>query len=278
MKFVAVDGKQVAFASWPGPADSRTTFVCLPGLGDKRQEFRYLAPELAKLGRTIVMDLRGLGDSDVGFQSYDPDDSGRDILALLEAEDLARVTLIGVSMTAASCVFAASSSPRVAAVAVLGPFCYDVPMPFGVHTLLRLLMSDWIGAWFWTTFYRSLYPKADAVPDLNAYIAELKRHVSSPGRVAAVRWQMLASKAKCAATIPAFAAKGLPTLAIFGTKDPDFPKPEAAAVELVRRLNEGRPVGAPQAAYQMVDGCGHYPHVEAPDTVLKAIKQLVAAL
>ena len=57
---------------------------------------RYLAPLLTAAGfRTLVMDLRGLGESDVGFQSHTPEDSGRDIVALIDDQHLENVVVVG---------------------------------------------------------------------------------------------------------------------------------------------------------------------------------------
>jgi pimeloyl-ACP methyl ester carboxylesterase len=41
------------------------------------------------------MDLRGLGGSDTGFPSHTPDDTGRDIVTLLDELKLDRVVLVG---------------------------------------------------------------------------------------------------------------------------------------------------------------------------------------
>src|SRR4051812_3437864 len=42
--------------------------VCVPGIGDVRGQYRYLAPALVEAGhRVVTMDLRGLGDSSAGF-------------------------------------------------------------------------------------------------------------------------------------------------------------------------------------------------------------------
>jgi pimeloyl-ACP methyl ester carboxylesterase len=59
--------------------------VCLPGMGDLRQIYRFLAPSLVEAGfRVATMDLRGHGDSDDGFSSYDNVAAGLDVLALIE--------------------------------------------------------------------------------------------------------------------------------------------------------------------------------------------------
>src|SRR5258708_8045411 len=45
--------------------------VCLPGLGDLRASYRFLAPRLVAAGyRVVPMDLRGLGESSTGWPDY----------------------------------------------------------------------------------------------------------------------------------------------------------------------------------------------------------------
>ena len=86
-----------------GNTAARSTFVLLPGLGDLRQVYRFLVPLLLAGGhRVICLDLRGMGDSDASFTSYTPEDTGRDILRLLEQGSYGRVVLVGCSMSAAS--------------------------------------------------------------------------------------------------------------------------------------------------------------------------------
>jgi alpha-beta hydrolase superfamily lysophospholipase len=50
--------------------------VLVPGMGDLRAAYRFLAPRLREAGyRVACTDLRGHGDSDVSFSSYG--DEGR---------------------------------------------------------------------------------------------------------------------------------------------------------------------------------------------------------
>ena len=45
--------------------------LLVPGMGDLRSTYRFLVPDLVAAGFTAVsVDLRGHGDSDVGFGSY----------------------------------------------------------------------------------------------------------------------------------------------------------------------------------------------------------------
>ena len=84
---------------------------------------------------------------------------------------------------------------------------------------------------------------------------------------------MVASKADCAALLPAVAAARLPSLVIYGAADPDFPDIAAEAAEAVARLG-----GPPAATSLVVPECGHYPQVEHPERVAAAIVEFVQRL
>ncbi len=74
--------------------------VLLHGLTGFRDDFRERLPALAGLGRTLLYDLRGHGDSaNTGdAASYSFEQLVADLAALLEARDIARCDLLGHSM------------------------------------------------------------------------------------------------------------------------------------------------------------------------------------
>ena len=61
----------------------------------------------------------------------------------------------------------------------------------------------------------------------------------------------------------------VPSLVVMGTKDPDFPDPIEEAQSLSSRLN---------AEIMIVEGAGHYPHVEMADNVGQRIIAFVRQL
>src|SRR3954454_10143189 len=66
-------------------AGSGPLVVCIPGMGELRSTYRFTAPALAAAGyRVAVMDLRGHGDSDTTFTSYDDVAAGEDAMARVE--------------------------------------------------------------------------------------------------------------------------------------------------------------------------------------------------
>lgn len=90
-------------------------------------------------------------------------------------------------------------------------------------------------------------------------MAALVASLRQPGRTAALRASLHASKAAADASLESLR---LPSIVLMGTADPDYPDPRAEADLVARRLG-GRVV--------MLDGLGHYPHLEAPDLVGKIL-------
>jgi len=59
--------------------------ILVPGLGDLRAGYRFLAPALRAAGyRVACTDLRGHGDNDATFTSYGDEETAGDVIALLE--------------------------------------------------------------------------------------------------------------------------------------------------------------------------------------------------
>lgn len=96
----------------------------MPGIGDLRQEYRFLAPRLAAAGyRAVSMDLRGLGESSAGWPDYSAAAIGSDVVALVRELDGGPAHLVGTSMGAAAVAWAAAEAPDlVRSLTLIGPF------------------------------------------------------------------------------------------------------------------------------------------------------------
>ena len=70
--------------------------LCLHGWPQHWYEWRFLLPKLAAAGyRAIAMDLRGFGWSDAPRDGYEKENLASDVLAVLDAEGLDQVRLVG---------------------------------------------------------------------------------------------------------------------------------------------------------------------------------------
>jgi pimeloyl-ACP methyl ester carboxylesterase len=243
--------------------------VLVPGLGDLRAEYRFLAPRLAAAGyRVVTADLRGHGESSVGWSDYSSGAIGSDVVALVRHLGAGPATIVGTSMGAGAAAWAAAEAPdAVSGLVLIGPFVRNVPMPWWKSALFRAIMNTaFVGPWGpagWGMYYASLYPTAKP-GDFEAYKAALVASLKEPGRMAALQAMLAMDKTDVETRLADVHA---PTLVVMGTRDPDFDDPKVEA-DTVAGLVRGTAV--------MVEGAGHYPHAEMPESVAPAIVDFLA--
>lgn len=238
--------------------------VCVPGMGDLRSVYRFLAPMLTAAGyRVAMMDLRGHGDSNAGFSRYDDAATGEDILALVDALDAGPAVVIGNSMGAAAAAWAAAESPEaVAGLVLVGPFVRDVPTGLVTRLALRLaLLRPW-GRAAWSALYATLY-RGRKPADLAEHRARIRASLRPPAHWRAFVRTTRTSHAPVEARLGEVQT---PTLVVMGELDPDFRDPEAEAQLVAERLG---------GELVMVPGAGHYPQAEFPSVVGSAVLEFL---
>src|SRR5215468_9963895 len=81
------------------------------GIGDRRQAYRFLAPKLAQAGyRVASADLRGHGESSMGWASITRTDIASDLLALIDHLGGPAV-IAGHSISGGAATIAAAARP-----------------------------------------------------------------------------------------------------------------------------------------------------------------------
>ena len=230
--------------------------VCVPGMGELRSSYRHNVRALVDAGfRVATMDLRGHGDSDATFSSYDDVATAQDALALVE-ELGGPALVVGSSMGAGAAVWAAAERPDlVAGVALVGPFVRNPRSNPLMTALFRLLMA---GPWApaaWVSYLPSLYPGARP-DDFEEHRALVRDSMRRPGRARAFRRTTRTSHAPAEARLGEVQA---PALVVMGTADPDFGDAAAEARWIAEQLGDARLV--------LVRDAGHYPHTEQPEVV-----------
>ncbi len=238
--------------------------ICAPGMGELRSSYRHLVPLLVAHGlRVATMDLRGHGDSDATFTSYDDVALASDLLALVD-ELGGPAVLVGNSMAAGAAVIAAADRPEaVSALALLGPFVRN-PAGGRLATLMfRLaLTKPWGPAAF-----MSYYPKwtPGVRPEgYDEHTAAVRDNLRRPGH-----WKAFVATTRTSHA-PAEARLGevhCPTVVVMGSDDIDWKDPAAEATWVGERLN---------AEVLMAPGVGHYPQAQAPALVAEAVASLSA--
>jgi pimeloyl-ACP methyl ester carboxylesterase len=247
--FIQTQGGAIAY-------DSRGeghAVVCVPGMGDLRGEYRFLAEQLASAGyRVITMDIRGHGESSIRWPDYSVAGVGSDIVALLRQLNAGTATIIGTSMAAGAAAWAATEAPElVSSLVLIGPAVHYKPN-WQSRLLYGALFSRPWGPGMWIKYYAMLYPTRKPA-DFEAYRQRLRANLSERGRMEALVQMMLTSQSAAEERLSKVA---VPTLILMGSKDPDFKDPQAEAQWVAEQV---------RGKFYMIEGAGHYPHAEMPE-------------
>jgi len=228
--------------------------VCVPGMGDLRAQYRFLAQDLVAAGyRVITMDPRGQGESSAVWPDYSVGAIGQDITALIKHLHAGPALICGNSMAAGAAVCAAADAPElVAGLVFFGGFVRDTGPLWLTRLIYGVLLARPWGQALWQMYFKSLYPSRKPA-DFAAYVARQNAMLAEPGRFRALQQMMRASKLAAEQRLDQVKA---PVLVVMGTKDIDFPKPQVEAQWVADRL---------RGQVFMVDGAGHYPHTEFPE-------------
>ena len=240
--------------------------VLVPGMGDLRGAYRFLAPALREAGyRVASTDLRGHGDSDNTFTTYGDVETAGDILALIE-ELGGQAVVVGNSMGAGAAALAAALAPeRITGLVLVGPFVRNGEISAVQRLLLRLSMARPWAASAWKAYMPKLY--AGRRPDDFAqYRDEVAASLRRPGYAKAFSLTTRTDHTPAQSRLGDVSA---PTLVVMGELDPDFPSPRAEADWIAQTLH-GEVVMVPEA--------GHYPQSQRPDVTTEAVIRFLATV
>jgi pimeloyl-ACP methyl ester carboxylesterase len=247
-------------------AGAGSLVVLVPGMGDLRAGYRFLAPALRAAGyRVACTDLRGHGDSDATFTSYGDEETAGDVITLIE-ELGGPAVVVGNSMSAGSAVLAAAQRPGlVCGLVLVGPFVRNGKTSATQRLLLRLAMAPPWAAISWKSYLPKLYAgrrPADFGEYRDQVIASLRR----PGHAKAFSATTRTSHDPAEARLADVTA---PALVVMGEQDPDFPDPRAEADWIA---------GALRAHVVMVPEAGHYPQSQRPDITTGAVLRFLESV
>ena len=263
-EYLDVDGGRIAYEE----TGSGPLVVLSHGIGDRRQAFRFLAPQLVRAGyRVAAADMRGHGESSTGeWKSISRTDVAGDLVALIRHLGGGPAVIVGHSLSGGAATIAAATAPDlVRGIVELGPFTRKVEYSLGGLLRTRryrrgtLLLGGVLmlrSLNMWLSYLDLAYPQKPA--DYAAYRAALRAKLSEPGRMAEFLKTMKTSPADAGDALPRIAC---PALVIMGTEDPDWADPRAEAEGVVTAMPAGL------GAVAMISGGGHYIHAQTPDEV-----------
>jgi pimeloyl-ACP methyl ester carboxylesterase len=237
--------------------------ICVPGMGELRQTYRLLAPRLAKRGCPVVaVAIRGHGDSDATFTSYDDVVLAGDILALID-ELGAPAFVVGNSMGAGAGVIAAAEAPaKVSGLALLGPFVRDPEGGAFQRLLFRILLTRPWGPAAFMSYYPRWLP-ATKPEGYEEHKTRVRENLRRPGH-----WKAFVQTTRTSQTPAEQRLSGVetPAVVVMGAADVDWKDPSAEAGWIAKEL---------RAEVVMVPDVGHFPQVQAPEVTAAAVSRLI---
>jgi pimeloyl-ACP methyl ester carboxylesterase len=269
-EFLDVDGGRIAYeVTGEGPL-----VVLSHGIGDRREAYRFLAPRLAQAGyRVVAADLRGHGESSMGWASISRTDVAGDLLALIRHLGGPAV-IVGHSISGGAATIAAATEPElISGIVEINPFTRTQRPDVGGLLRIRryrrgmsLLMGTQLfrSLSLWMRYLDVAYPTKPA--DYADYMAALRGKLREPGRMAEFLKTGKSTPADVGAQLPNVTR---PALIIMGTLDPDFADPEGEGDAVAAAM----PAGIGSVA--TIEGAGHYPHAQSPDEVAALVIPLL---
>lgn len=228
---------------------------------------------LARQSTVLAIDMMGYGMSGKPPGSYGPESQAQVIGEFLDALDLPQVSLIGSSYGCAVAIAFARAQPKRVDKLVL---INSVGYPGGPHSLERLLRIRILAALLHPTLRTKLLgkrllasglrksyanPRLASKELVEAYFTLLRRDSGETTFLATLQQFQEEKVAR------QFAGISHQTLVIWGAEDHVLPVANAPLIH--REIRSSR--------LEIIPGCGHLPHEEAPELVNELIAQFLSA-
>ncbi|MFD5826450.1 alpha/beta fold hydrolase [Lentzea sp. NPDC060358] len=249
--------------------------VLAHGMGDNREAFAEVAARLVEAGyRVANADQRGHGESSADWPSYTRTDAAADLLALVRHLGGPAV-LVGHSFAGGAATIAAAQEPGLVSAVVevtpftraqkpdLGGLLANARYRRGMLLLMGMGLTGSVDRW--TRYLEHAVPGTRPA-GFAAHLDSLRADLGRPGRMKVVQKMGTSSAADAGARLGDLRC---PALVIQGTLDPDWADPRAEGEAVVAAMPAGL------GRLEMIEGAGHYPHVQFPDEVVRLVLEFL---
>ena len=256
--FVEVEGHRLAYDE-VSPASPRGVVLLLTGLGSKRLGWYRQLPVFGQTYRTIALDHRDVGDSDLADGPYTTGDQADDAAGVLRALGIAQAHVVGISMGGFIAQELAARHPALVQKLVLtstsagGP-THVAPGPEMLALLVQQREGVERGELARRTYATIMAPGyLDAHPDDAEHIMESARYRPQP--LEAYMRQLQSAQGHNMTDPDRLSQLRMPALVVHGDMDPLVPT--ANGLYLAAHI--------PDARLRLYGGVGHIAIVERAD-------------
>jgi pimeloyl-ACP methyl ester carboxylesterase len=278
LEFRTVHGYRRAFVV-AGPVEpARPALLLLHGIGDSSDTWRDLLPILARDHTVIAPDLLGHGRSDKPRADYSISAFANGLRDLLGVLGIERASVVGHSLGGGVAMQFAYQYPHLCERLVLvssggvgrevNPVLRLVSLPnadVALH-LLRLPTARWTGHVAASLLRRTGLALGHDAPDLVRVFDALPDATSRAAVVRTLRAVVDWRGQVVTMLDRAYLARGMPTLLVWGSRDPIIPVAHAHAAH----------AALPGSRLEVFDGAGHFPHHSDPVRFVGVLEDFLA--
>ncbi len=257
-KFINIDENKIRYLE---SGNSDNTLVLIHGLGASANRWEYVIPHFKKNYRVIVPDLIGFGYSDKPLVDYTTDFFSEFLKKFLEKLDIKNPVLIGSSLGGQIIAeYTLNNNDAVQKLVLISP---SGVMKHSTPALDAYVMA-------------ALYPNQEAAKNAFEMMSGSSKKID-PKIVEGFVKRMRLPNAKMAFMSTLLGLKNsqilteklssitVPTMVIWGELDPVIPVKYADSI--VSTIKDCR--------FYRIDGCGHTPYVEVPETFVKIVMEFL---
>ena len=257
-KFINIDENKIRYLE---SGNSDNTLVLIHGLGASANRWEYVIPHFKKNYRVIVPDLIGFGYSDKPLVDYTTDFFSEFLKKFLEKLDIKNPVLIGSSLGGQIIAeYTLNNNSAVQKLVLISP---SGVMKHSTPALDAYVMA-------------ALYPNQEAAKNAFEMMSGSSKNID-PKIVEGFVKRMRLPNAKMAFMSTLLGLKNsqtlteklssitVPTMVVWGELDPVIPVKYADSI--VSTIKDCR--------FYRMDGCGHTPYVEVPETFVKIVMEFL---